>query len=102
MMFGDIDRYQLRVNIAEEDAWRVIKGAPATAFVRGNAAIKIPLTFSYLEPYIVPKELLTGSDTERVDTRVLQIIYTFDPKDLPVFVGQLLDVYVEAQPSGTI
>lgn len=99
MIFGDTSTYQVRVNVAEEDAWRVIKGAQATAFVRGNASIQIPLHFSYIEPYIVPKQVLTGADVERVDTRVLQIIYTFSPHNLPIYIGQLLDVYVEAKPS---
>lgn len=99
MIFGDTRTYQLRVNVAEEDAWRVIKGSPATAFVRGNSGIQIPLSFSYIEPYIIPKQQLTGSDIERIDTRVLQIIYTFNPQDLPIYIGQLLDVYLEAKPS---
>lgn len=99
MIFGDTSTLQLRVTVAEEDAWRIQKAAPATAFVRGNSSITIPLKFNYIEPYIRPKQVLTGSDIERVDTRVLEIIYTFEPKDLPIYVGQLLDVYVEAQPS---
>jgi hypothetical protein len=51
------------------------------------------------EPYVVPKRSLTGDSTERVDTRVLQIIYALDPAALPVFVGQLMDVFIEAAPS---
>jgi HlyD family secretion protein len=97
-LFGDTQFYHLRVNIDEEDAWRTILGAPATAFVRGNAKIFIPLEFVYHEPYIVPKVSLNGSDIERVDTRVLQLIYKFPKNKYPVFAGQLLDVYVEAKP----
>jgi hypothetical protein len=48
------------------------------------------------EPYVVPKMSLTGDSTERVDTRVLQIIYSFDRGDMPIFVGQQMDVYIEA------
>lgn len=99
MIFGNTTTFQLRVSVAEEDSWRIIKGAAATAFVRGNPSIQIPLSFGYIEPYIIPKQQLTGSDLERVDTRVLQIVYTFDPQDLPLYIGQLLDVYVEAKPS---
>ena len=102
MIFGDISTYQLRVAVAEEDAWRIQHGAPATAFVRGNNKIRIPLTFEYIEPYIIPKQVLTGSDIERVDTRVLQIIYTFKADHYPLYIGQLLDAFVEAQPSKTI
>jgi HlyD family secretion protein len=35
-----------------------------------------------------------------VDTRVLQVIYTFRRADLPVYVGQQLDVFIEAPPAG--
>ena len=99
IIFGNTDKVQIRVNVAEEDAWRVIPNAPATAYVRGNASIEIPIEFSFIEPFIVPKQSLTGSDFERVDTRVLQIVYEFDKKEYPVYVGQLLDVYIEAKPS---
>lgn len=99
ILFGDASVYHLRIDIDEEDAWRVIPGAPATAFVRGNSKIFIPLEFVYLEPYIIPKTSLSGSDTERVDTRVLQVVYKFPKKIYPIFAGQLLDVYIQAKQS---
>jgi len=37
------------------------------------------------EPYVVPKRSLTGDSTERVDTRVLQAIYSFDRGDLTIY-----------------
>jgi hypothetical protein len=30
---------------------------------------------------------------------VLQVLYAFDPKDLPVYVGQQMDVYISARPA---
>src|SRR5262249_39172606 len=45
-----------------------------------------------------PKRSLTGASTERVDTRVLQILYSFEREALPVFVGQQVDVFIEAPP----
>lgn len=93
---GDIDYVQIRIDIAEEDAWRYVAGAAATAFVRGNSSIEIPLEYDYIEPLIVPKKTLTGSDFEAIDTRVLQVIYRFDKKSYPIYVGQLLDVYIDA------
>lgn len=99
MIFGTVNKVQLRVNIAEEDAWRLIENAPATAYVRGNNDIAIPLQFSLIEPLIIQKTQLTGSDVERIDTRVIQVIYTFDKSNYPVYTGQLLDVYIEAKPS---
>jgi len=44
----------------------------------------------------VPKVSLTGASTERVDTRVLQVIYAFErPQNRPVYVGQQVDLFVK-------
>jgi HlyD family secretion protein len=93
-----VDWLHARVDIDENDAWRMHADASVLAFVRGNRELKPPLTFVRTEPYIVPKRSLTGDSTERVDTRVLQIIYGFDRGDLPVYVGQQMDVFIEAPP----
>jgi hypothetical protein len=64
--------------------------------VRGNANLKTPLTFVRFEPFVVPKKSLTGDSTERVDTRVLQVIYRIDNRSIPLFVGQQMDVFIDA------
>jgi multidrug efflux pump subunit AcrA (membrane-fusion protein) len=98
MLLGDDSRLHLRVDIDENDAWRVQSGANATAFVRSNPTLETPLKFERFEPYVVPKVSLTGQSTERTDTRVLQVIYSFDHAALPVYVGQQMDAYIEASP----
>lgn len=98
ILFGDTQVYHVRVQIDEEDEWRFKQGAPAVAFVRGNSAISIPLSYVYIEPYITPKKSLSGSDLERIDTRVLEVVYKFQKENYPVFMGQLLDIYIEAEP----
>jgi RND family efflux transporter MFP subunit len=96
MLLGNDQRLNVRVDIDEADAWRFRPGEPAIAFVRGNADLKTLLHFERSEPYVVPKTSLTGDTAERVDTRVMQVIYSFDPTSLPVHVGQLMDVFIEA------
>lgn len=98
MLMGATRTLHLRVDIDENDAWRVRRGARGMAYVRGNRALRTPIEFVRFEPAIVPKRSLTGESTERVDTRVLQVLYRFDPSRLPVYVGQLMDVYIEARP----
>lgn len=98
MVLGTVNPLHVRVDVDENDAWRVKAGAKAMAFVRGNKDISTPLAFVRFEPYVVPKRSLTGESTERVDTRVLQVLYSFDPKDLPIYVGQQMDVYIEGDP----
>jgi multidrug resistance efflux pump len=96
MLMGNVDRLVVRTDVDENDAWRVQPGAKAVAFVRGNRDIKFDLTFFRIEPYVIPKKSLTGDTTERVDTRVLQVLYSFQRGDLPIYTGQQMDVYIES------
>lgn len=97
MLIGDVSRYHIRVDVDENDAWRFKKHEPAVAFLRGNIEYHTPLKFEYVEPYVIPKRSLTGDSTERVDTRVLQVIYSYDPKVMPAYLGQEVDVYIKAE-----
>lgn len=98
LLLGSVSPLHVRVDVDENDAWRVREGAAAVGFLRGNREIKTPLTFVRFEPYVVPKKSLTGDSTERVDTRVLQIIFRLDRGSLPIFVGQQMDVFIDAPP----
>jgi HlyD family secretion protein len=95
MMLGNVEPMNVRVDIDEQDAWRVREGAPATATVLGNSEQRVNLTFVRFEPYVLPKKWLTGNSTERTDTRVLQAIFRIQPSRLPLFVGQQLDVFTD-------
>jgi HlyD family secretion protein len=48
-----------------------------------------------IEPFVIPKRSLTGDSAERVDTRVLQIIFELDRPEVPLYVGQQVDVFIE-------
>ena len=95
ILLGDIDTLQIRADIDEVNAPLVQPGSPAVAFLKGSTERAIPLKFIRIEPFIVPKRSLTGENTERVDTRVLQVIYGLDQPDFPVYVGQQVDVFIE-------
>jgi len=71
--------------------------APAVAALRGDASIRSPLRFVRIEPLVIPKRSLTGDSSERVDTRVLQVLYEIERKDPRFFVGQQMDVFIEGQ-----
>ena len=65
--------------------------------VRGTS-VRIPLTFDRIQPYTTPKIQLSNQRTERVDVRVLPVLFRFTPpKDLNIYPGMLVDVYVESQ-----
>ena len=101
MLVGDDSRLYLRVDVDENDAWRVRPGARAVAVVRGNARLRIPLRFEYIEPYVTPKATLTGQVTERTDLRVLQVVYSFAHGSLPVYLGQRMDAFIQTVPDAT-
>jgi HlyD family secretion protein len=98
VLMGSVDELHVRVDIDENDAWRFREGVAATASVRGNRDIGTALRFAYVEPYVVPKRSLTGDASERVDTRVMQVIFAFAPGSLPIHVGQQMDVFIEVEP----
>jgi RND family efflux transporter MFP subunit len=98
LTLGALDPLHLRVDVDEHEAWRIRPAAPATAHVRGNPDLKVPLKFVRFEPLVIPKRSLTGDPTERVDTRVLQVIYQVERGTVPLFVGQQMDVFIEAAP----
>jgi RND family efflux transporter MFP subunit len=94
ILLGSVTPLYVRVDVDENDAWRVRPDATATGYLRGNRNIQTPLTFVRFEPYVLPKKSLTGDSTERVDTRVLQVIFSFGRGDLPIYVGQQMDVFI--------
>lgn len=100
ILLGDDTRLHVRADIDENDAWRFRPCASAMASVRGNPEIKTPLQYVRTDPDVIPKVTLTGDTTQRTDTRVLEVIYSFDPASLPLYVGQLMDVFIEAPPTG--
>jgi HlyD family secretion protein len=96
---ANTERVNVRVDIDEHDIPRFKAGAPAVASLRGAPDRKYPLTFVRIEPYVIPKKSLTGDNTERVDTRVLQVIYALETQGRPIFVGQQLDVFIDVGAS---
>lgn len=97
MILGETGKLQIRADIDEQNATRIRQGQAAYGYLKGDPTITFPLEFIRIEPYVIPKVSLTGSSTERVDTRVLQVIYSLTrPTDPPLYVGQQVDVFIEA------
>lgn len=96
LLLGDIQHLQVRADIDEQNACHFCAKQQAVAFPKNNTTVKIPLKFVRLEPYVLPKRSLTGASDERVDTRVLQVIYTMEkPADFNLYVGQQVDVFIQ-------
>lgn len=101
MLLGDVSKLQVRCDVDEQNAVLVRPDQPAVASLKGHSDLRIPLRFVRIEPYVVPKRSLTGDSLERVDTRVLQIIYEFDRPAFPIYVGQQVDVFIERKADST-
>src|SRR5262249_60293528 len=104
IVLGDVSQKHVRVDIDENDTPRFRRGAPAIARLRGDPRREFRLHFVRVEPYVVPKKSLTGDSTDRVDTRVLQVIYALElPPNGPyratdVYMGHHPDVFIEPEP----
>jgi hypothetical protein len=101
VVLGSIQQLHVRVDIDEHDIPRFTPGAPAKAMLRGHHNEEYQLRFVRVEPYVVPKKSLTGDNRERVDTRVLQVIYALEQTSRTVYVGMQMDVFVDAEREKT-
>lgn len=62
--------------------------------IRGTN-VKVPLDYVRLQPFVSPKIELSDQRQERVDVRVLPTIFRVNkPKDLNLYPGELVDVYI--------
>ena len=62
--------------------------------VRGSD-VKIPLEFVRVQPYVSPKIELSDQRQERVDVRVLPVIFKITkPSNANLYPGELVDVYI--------
>ena len=98
IVLGRPGRLHVRAQIDEVDIARFREGARAWASPRGDADRRLDATLAYVEPMVVPKRQLSGRTSELVDTRVLEVVYEVDAGDRPLFAGQQVDLYIEAEP----
>jgi multidrug resistance efflux pump len=96
IQMGETNPLHVRVDIDENEISRVALGQPAVISPRGAAELHVNATFVRAEPQVVPKRSLTNSAAERVDVRVLQLIYALPPSDA-FRVGQQIDAFIPAK-----
>lgn len=95
VLLGDTGTLHVRVSIDEADVPRFRPGAAARASLKGLPEPSFALRFVRTEPYVVPKRSLTGQADERVDTRVLEVVFAVEGKvPAPLFVGQQVDAFI--------
>ncbi len=97
IQMGQTIPLHIRVDIDESDATRVDLGKPAVVSPRGAAEQQVSARFVRAEPLVVPKRSLTNSSQERVDVRVLQVIYELPDSKGLFRVGQQIDAFIPAK-----
>lgn len=95
LVLGDIETLHVRADVDEQNAMKIAPGKDATLYLKNDSTQKYTVKFVRIDPYVIPKVSLTGASTERVDTRVLQVIYELKkPADRSLYVGQQVDVFI--------
>jgi multidrug efflux pump subunit AcrA (membrane-fusion protein) len=97
---GETRPLHVRIDIDEDEAVRLDLGAPAFVSPRGAAGTQVRAGFVRAEPLVVPKRSLTNSSAERVDVRVLQVLYALPSTDI-FRVGQQVDAFIPAKRGGS-
>jgi multidrug efflux pump subunit AcrA (membrane-fusion protein) len=109
---GQISSLHVRVDIDEADISRLglndtasakvsatASGFTVTVSPRGASGVSVQGGFVRFEPLVKPKRSLNNAADERVDTRVLQLIFKQPPQTAGFFVGQQVDAYVTGLPA---
>ncbi len=92
---GTTNPLYVRVDIDENEIGRTRIGSAAVISPRGNSAKRVKAAFVRAEPLVTPKVSLTNSSSERVDVRVLQLLFEV-PQNSGFFVGQQVDAFIRA------
>ena len=95
VLLGGLSPLHVRVDVDENDVPRFRAGAGGEARTRGTPVVRHPLVFVRVEPRIVPRLSLSGAATERVDSRVLQVVFALPAAASGLYVGQQVDVFLE-------
>ena len=97
MVLGETVPLHVRIDVDESEIDRAALGVPAVISPRGNAGRRVRATFVRAEPLVVPKRSLTNEASERVDVRVLQLVYALPQEVAGFFVGQQVDAFIPAR-----
>lgn len=97
MVLGDIEELYLRVSIDQYNVTLFHANGPAVAFRQGDHTTEFPLKLIRIDPIMIPKKYLTNDVNEKVDSQVVEIIYSIAKKDADLIIGEQMDVYINAE-----
>lgn len=91
---GRLDPLHVRIDVDEADLSRLAQSSDASVSPRGDSKNKVKAKFVRIEPLVSPKKSLTNAVNERVDTRVLQIIFALPTDAKGFYLGQQVDAFL--------
>ncbi len=97
MILGNIDQLYLRVSVDQFDISLIHPDAGAVAYRQGTQSVEYPLEFIHVEPFMAAKKYVTNAVAEKIDTQVLEIMYRIAKNDPPLFIGEQMDVFIDAK-----
>lgn len=97
LILGNVEELSLRVSIDQYNVAKFHPDAQAVAFRQGDPKTAFPLTFLHLERVMIQKKYLTNELHEKVDTQIFEILYHIEKNDSPLFIGEQMDVYIDAE-----
>lgn len=96
LIIGDLSDLNIRAQVDEEDIGLVTGRGRAIARLRGAIVEEFELRLVRIEPYARPKIDITGANIERIDTRVIEVVFhVAQPPKSPLYPGQAVDVFIE-------
>ena len=104
LVLGDLEHLAVRAQVDEEDigllgGWKPGVKLGAVLKTRGARQRTVELELVRIEPYARPKSDLSGTNLERVDTRVVDVVLRVKAGELeaPLYPGQAVDVFIDAE-----
>jgi HlyD family secretion protein len=97
MVIGDTQEKYLRVSVNQFNVARFRSESPAVALLQGTTKETYPPEFLRLDPYLFSKQNFTNDILEKMDTRVFNVLYRFKDGSKNIFIGQQMDVFIEAK-----
>jgi hypothetical protein len=99
-VIGDLSKLNVRAQVDEEDIGLVGMSSKAIGRTRGAVQRELELKIVRIEPYARPKPTLSGSNIERTDTRVIDVVLEVvgaagSKEEYRLVPGQAVDVFLD-------
>ncbi len=98
IVVGDVSTLHVRAQVDERDAPRLVADCRAMAFLHDQADRPHTLQLLRIEPLAVPKTLATASQSEVVETRVVEVLFRLELRAAGrrLYPGQAINVFINA------